>query len=1105
MKNAIRWAIQNGPAVNVTVAGVLVAGLVSFLLMRREIFPEFQLDVILVSVPYPGASPDEVEKGICQQIEEEIQAMAGIKRLISIAREGGGYTIAELKSNVTDPQRILNEVRSAVDRKSAFFPRRAEKSTVEQITFRTPAIRVAVFGPADQSQESAYRLRKVAERVRERLLDLPEVSRADMQGAKPFQIDVEMSEDTLRKYGLTLNQIAAILRRQSIETPGGQMRTDGQEILLRGKNKRETGEEIETLPVITQPNGAVLRVKDLGTVVDDFDDVTAINEVNGQPAMVIEVARTSDEDLLKISDAVRKFVDQEGSSFEAGYYLKAWGDESVDVRERLQMLTENGIQGAIIVFLLLALFLEMRLAFWVALGIPISVFGAGIVLLATGQTLNMLSMFAFLMAIGIVVDDAIVIGENVYEHRLMGKSYYQAAIEGAAEVLPSVFSSVATTIVAFVPLLYVSGVMGKFIAVMPAAIIAMLLISLTEASLALPGHLSHDEDRPKNLFAWLVGGLLKPFRPLAMLISFLGRHCSRALDWVGDRVYEPLFKISMRHPGIPISVAIMLLLVTFGLVRSGTVPFNAFPKLDGKSILSQVIYPDGTPAEVADEATRRIEQAIQRISERIYVEEMEKQGRQVTEPPDPQNPRGPVKLTYRQVGQAKGQGALGSTQSSNGSHVGQVQVELTDASLRSISSTDIIAMWRAESGVFPGAERVTFDATEMGPGGAPLEFKVLAPSENQLELEETVELCKKELAAYAGVYDIRDDSSPGKVEFRIRVKDNATTLGISDEDLAETVRAAYYGAEVMRIQRGRNEVKLMVRYPHANRRSIADFSEIRVRGADGIERPITELAEISVTRGYSEINRLDQYRSITVTANLDETQANAQQIIARLQQEFLPKIQRQHRMIRFRWEGQAQQTAESLSSLGVGFGIAIIAMYALLVLEFHSYFQPLLVLAIIPFGIIGAVFGHAVMGLPITLFSMFGLVSLTGVVVNDSIVLLDFINLQVRSGMPLQESLMTAGRRRLRPVFLTSITTIAGLLPILIEESLQAQVVIPMATSLAYGLVMSTVLVLFLVPNLYYFYAQVSKAVGFEVTGKETFDQQTDPAHSDSGHPQLIV
>jgi multidrug efflux pump subunit AcrB len=521
---------------------------------------------------------------------------------------------------------------------------------------------------------------------------------------------------------------------------------------------------------------------------------------------------------------------------------------------------------------------------------------------------------------------------------------------------------------------------------------------------------------------------------------------------------------------LPISIACLAILLAFGLVRSGIVPFVPFPKLDGKTIIAKIVYPDGTPVAIADAVSRRIEQTIRKISHRIHQEELARSGKSDQPLADPTELRGPVSLTFRQVGQIAGQGPAASFEGNSGSHVAQVLVELLDATERNISSSELIRLWREESGDFSGAERVVFDAENIGPGGAALEFKVLAPRDQQGSLEAAVERCKQQLAKYEGVYDIRDDSSPGKIEFQLRVRENATSLGISNEQLTETVRAAYYGVEVMRLQRGRHEVKLMVRYPREQRRSLADFQEIRVRGLDSVERPITELADVRFVRGYSEINRLDQYRSITVTANLDETKANADQIIQRLKNEFLPTVQDDFQSIRFRWEGQAQETSESIASLRIGFLLAILGIYALLVLEFHSYLQPFIVLAIIPFGVIGAVFGHALMGLPLTLFSMFGLVTLTGVVVNDSIVLLDFTNQLIRQGVSAREALIQAGARRLRPVLLTSVTTVAGLMPILLEKSFQAQLVIPMATSIAFGLVASTVLVLFQVPNLYWYY-----------------------------------
>lgn len=1068
MKTVIRWAVNNIAGINVLVVLILVTGFCCFFGMRRETFPEFQLDVILVSVPYPGATPDEVESGICQKIEEAVQPLSGIKKLTSICRESGGFTLAQLDSGIADPQKILSEIRSAVDRISVFFPERSEKATVEQITFRLPAIRVAIMGPDDESAEGELRLRTYAESVRERLLELKSVSQAQIQNAKPYQIDVEVDEDTLRKYGLTLSQIANVLRRENIELPSGQLKSDGQEILLRGKNKRDVGEQVATLPVITQPNGVVLTVGDIGNVRDDFDDVTAISEINGKPAMVIVIERTSDEDLLNISDEVTDFI--RTAEIPPGYSLKAWGDESLDVRDRIRMLRENGLQGGIIVFLLLAIFLNLRLAFWVAMGIPISLMGAGIYLLYAGDTLNMLTMFAFLMAVGIVVDDGIVIGENIIAHRLMGKSNLQASIDGATEVLPSVFSSIATTIIAFVPLFFVSGVMGKFIAVMPAAIIAMLLFSLAESSIALPGHLSHDRIAPKTFFQRVQYGISKAIEPIDWLFTSIGKPCNAALDWFGEKFYGPILKMSLTYPLLPVSAAILAVLVAVGMVRSGTVAFEFFPSLDGKTIIGKVIYPDGTPVAVTSEATRRMEAAIRRVSEQVFAEEMERGINKSPKPADPTAPNGPVVLTFLQVGSAAtGDPAAGDRIS--GSHVGQVQVELHDATARNITSEALINLWRDEAGVFPGAERVTFQSADIGPGGKPLEFKILAPRSEVAALEAAVETAKESLGRFAGVYDISDDSAPGKVEFQFSIKERAKSLGITVSDLSETVRNAYYGAEVMRLQRGRHEVKLMVRYPLEQRRSLADFTDLRVRGADNIERPITELADINVTRGYSEINRLDQLRAITVSAEIDTAQGNAALVASELREKLVPELLEKYPALRFRWEGQQQETAESFNSLAIGFVIAMFSMYLLLVFEFSSYFQPMIILCIVPFGIVGAIYGHAFMSLPLTLFSMFGMVTLSGVVVNDSIVLVDFINQCIRKGMPVNEALMTAGSRRLRAVFLTSVTTVAGLLPMLTEKSFQAQALIPMATSLAFGLIASTCLVLLMVPFLYKVYA----------------------------------
>jgi len=1076
MRSLARWAVDNTPAVNVIVACTLITGLVSFFWLRREVFPEFELEVVMIQVPYPGASPADAEKGVCQPVEEAVRALDNIKRVVSIAREGAGYVLVELDSNVRDVQKIVTEIRSRVDRISN-FPELAEDPQVEQITFREAAIRVAVIGPYSTDPNAEMKLREVTEQVRDDLLELGQVTQANIQGAKAFQIDVEVSEDTLRKHGLTLTSVAQILRRENIEMPGGQLRSDGQEILLRGKNRREIGEELKQLPVVTQPNGAVLTVGDVATVRDAFDDSSAINEVNGQPALVINVDRTSDEDLLEITSAVHQYV--KAAELPLGYKLQVWGDTSVDVRDRMRMLRDNGLQGLLMVFVLLALFLEFRLAFWVSLGIPICVLGAGAILLNTGQTLNMLSMFAFLMALGIVVDDAIVVGENIYAHRGMGKDFVQAAIDGTVEVMPSVVTAVMTTIIAFMPFFFVSGVMGKFIAVMPVAIIAMLAISLVEASTALPCHLSHDPNaKPHTVIAKIMRGLSLGIRPIETVFNKGSHICSGAMDRFGDHVYVPVLQFLLRYPLLGLGGGLSLLFITIAVVKAGYVPINPFPKTDSNQILAQVVYPDGTPARVADEATQRIERAIREVSEELY-ENDAAQGKAIEA--EGGATRGPVKLTFRQVGQLSAQGPMRSAGGGDGSNVGQVFVELRDSTERNVTSSDLINLWRKKAGEFNGAELVRFDSASIGPGGQPIEFKLLAQAVHQDELDQAVEDVKAYLGTFTGVYDIRDDATPGKLEFQIRVKDEAQSMGITSADLAETIRNTYYGAEVMRLQRGRHEVKLMVRYPEDERNSLTQFSEIRVRGSDGIERPITELAEPVVVRGYSEINRLDQQRSITITADLDATEANSQQIADTLRQlYFSGDFRQKFPNVSVNWEGQQQQTFESITSLGIGSALALLAMYILLVVEFRSYFQPLLIMAIIPFGIIGAVWGHAFMRLEVTLFSFFGLVALTGVVVNDSIVLVDFINHRVRSGMDQRAALLEAGRRRLRPVFLTSLTTIGGLVPMLLEKSFQAQFLVPMATSIAFGLMLSTVLVLFQVPVFFQLYLIVSDWMGVD-------------------------
>ena len=1073
MRGAISWAIHNAPGMNVVMLALMLVGAGAFYSMRRETFPEFELEVVMISVPYPGATPQDAEEAICQKIEEAIRSIDGIKKVTSIAMEGTGFVLAELRSDIDDVQKVMSEIDREVDRIPS-FPDLAEDAQVEQITFRETAIRVGVIGPEDRTRRGELQLREVAEQVRSELLLLPTVSVAELMGTRPYQIDVEIPEATLRSYGMTLDRVAATIRSHNIELPGGQLKSRGQEILLRAKNKGRIGPDIEKIPLVTNPGGVVLTVGDLGVVRDEFEDITSAGEINGEPAVIVNVQRTKSEDLLALVDDVRAYVDQ--AELPAGYRFVVWGDTSTDVRDRISLLLRNGAQGLALVFLVLAFFLEVRLAFWVAMGIPISIMGAGAFLAYGDQTLNMLSLFSFLIALGIVVDDAIVIGENIYAHRQMGKPLGQASVDGATEVLPSVTASIATTVIAFSPMFFVSGVMGKFMAVIPFAVIAMLIISLWESTFVLPCHLAHSHSG----FFRVASFITYPLRPFMLLLVWINSHASNGMEWFAKHVYLPTLRFCLRNPVLPIAIAIGMLIGTFGMVRGGIVKSILFPKSDNNYLQATVVFPNGTPSKATDAATRRMEKALAKISREIAEERSARDSKSIEKiyPPPQGDYVGPVRLAFREVGAiANTQGPLGG-QNNTGSNAGQIFAELHDTTVRKVHSDELLNRWREAVGEIPGVEKVTFGSVGVGPGGKPIEFKLLAASENIDQLLEATETMKERIRKFAGVYDISDDNTPGKWEFQFRVKDQAIATGVTPTDLGQTVRNTYYGAEVMRLQRGRHEVKLMVRYPEEERASLVNFREIKVSGRDGMSRPIGELAEIDLQRGFSEINRVDQQRSVTISADLDETTANADLLIGELKRDYLPEFLAKYPDVSLRWEGQQEQSRESVGSLMVGFAVAILCMFVLLVLQFRSYAQPILILFIVPFGMIGAVWGHGLLGLPLTLFSMFGLVALAGVVVNDSIVLIDFINSRVRAGVEPVTALLESGERRFRPIMLTSMTTIAGLMPLLTETSFQAQLLIPMATSLAFGLMVATVLVLLLIPVLYMLYLLALQSLG---------------------------
>lgn len=1040
-KGFVGWALRNSRLMNMLFLVVVLIGFARLVGLRREMFPNFSIDRALVSVPYPGASPEAVEEGVCQKVEEAVRSVEGVKKVTSVASEGSGSVIVEINPSVPNQNDVVDNLRSKV--KEINFPGLTEPAKVELITFREPILRIGVLAPGKiDNPEVKWQLRKIAEDIHKKLIRVSGVSEVQLIGTPNFQIDVEIPERTLKQYGLTLQEVAERIRKENHELPAGSIRTKDQTVLLRGNNRHLTGEQIRKLPLVRKSSGAVLTVGDIGTVRDDFDDAPSYCKVNGRAAVVLSINRTLTEDLLaSVHDVKEELKDY---SLPPGFELQYWSDLSHEVSGRLRILGNSGLLGISLVFIVLALFLDLRLAFWVALGIPFSILASGAFLSFSGQTLNVLTLFGFIMGLGIVVDDAIVVGENIYSHIQMGKPLHVAAYDGAVEVMASVISSVTTTLIAFMPLIFVDGVMGKFLAVLPIALMAMLVASLFESLTVLPCHLAHKDSFAFTILDWLFYSFRWVLRP----ISWIQKLADRTLHKFIHDYYQPALVYVLHGKRIQfVSICTAVLIIGISLVSAGWVPYIMMPKADANRIAASVTFPDGTSEKVTSKSLRLIEHEFWNLQKRL----------------DEANVG---LLSYQIVGQRLANAEFGRPTAFS-ENVGSVEVELVHSEKRNVTSEQLVEMWRKEVGTVPGIETISFASVGNEPAGQPVKFKLVAPKDSMVQLESMVEDVKAYLSSIDGVFDVTDDSSEGKNEFRIKVKDEAKAIGISEADLAQTVRSAFYGQEVMRLQRNRHEVKLMVRYPKEDRQSLVSFDRVRITKPDGQLVPITEVADVEVVRAYSEINRVDQLRSITITANVNEAVANAKVIVQGLKEEHLPNWQKTYRDVQVRWEGQEQQDAESMNSLFFGLIFAMSAIYVLLAFQFNSYTQPVVIMLTIPFGFVGAVLGHVVMGLPLTLFSIFGLVALTGILINDSIVLIDFINRKVRDGMAVEKAVVEAGIRRFRPVILTSLTTIAGLAPLVFETATEAQFMIPMATSISFGLIVATILVLFLVPVYY--------------------------------------
>jgi len=1021
MKGAVGWFAENHVAANLLMLFILFAGIHTGLTTKLEIFPETTLDTITITTTYSGASPAEVEEAVVRKIEEQIAGLAGIKRIDSTSREGVGTVVIEVIKD-WDLKKLLDEVKSEVDRLTT-LPEEAEEPVVREVTRRRDVIDLALYGDAPEAT-----IKYLAERIRDEITNLPGVTLADTNGVRDAEIHIEISETTLRQYGLTLGQVADRVARGSLDLPAGSVKTREGEILIRTKGRRYFAADYGDIAIITQPDGSKVRLADIATLRDGFEEVDRYARFQGKPAAIINIYRVADQSALDVARAVEAYVEQVRPTLPEGIDIQLRRDRSKILRSRIELLTRNMLFGLLLVSIMLGLFLNLRLALWVMIGIPIS-FAFGLLLLPRlDVSINMISLFAFIMVLGIVVDDAIIVGENIFRRYEAGERALPGAVAGTVEVGRPVVFSVLTTIVAFWPLLLAGGVMGKFMRNIPIVVIVVLMGSLVESLFILPSHLATS----RRGMATGADGRMKEKRTARWLKYIINNPYARLVD----------FCVSWRYATLALGIAVIL--VTVGLWQGGWIKFTFMPKVEGDTMRSYITLPLGTPAEQTLKVVERVEKA----ALEVFAEA------------DAERPEGAPSLYEHSLL------LIGRGSDTTGSHVGQVRIQLLEGEKRDITTFELTRRWRKKLGAVPEAESILFRSS-IHRSGNPIEVHLSLDDYDQLL--QAAEDLKDVLRRIPGVFEIDDSFQPGKQEFQMKLKPAASSLGLTLEDLARQVRHAFYGAEALRFQRDKDEVKVKVRYPEAERRSLSNVEDMYIRAPDGSEVPFSLVAEVRLTEGYAKIDRAQRLRVIKVTADVDEAINNANEIRMDLEKTALPDLLKGYPGLRYTIEGEGKEQRESLADVRRGFVIALFGIYALLAIPFRSFSQPLIVMAAIPFGMVGAVVGHMVMGFNLSIVSIFGIVGLAGVVVNDSLVLIDRANRHRREGFNAHDAIVRAGCIRFRAILLTSLTTFAGLTPMLLERSIQAKFLVPMAVSLGFGVLFATVITLLLVPCGYMF------------------------------------
>ncbi len=1036
MNRIIAWFAHNHVAANLLMFTLVLGGLLAIPSILLKPFPDIDIDMITVSVEYRGAAPEEAEEGICVRIEEEIEGIEGIEKLRSVAVEGACTVVAELLSGA-DVGKALDDVKTRVDAIDT-FPEEAEQPVISKVTIRRSVVELVLSGQADERS-----LKQTAERLRDEISSLPGITQVTVAGARPYEISVEVSEKTLRRFGLSFDQVTQAVRRFSFDLPGGSIKTRGEEILLRTKGQAYWGSEFERLPVMSQPDGSRVTLAEIATVVDGFEDTDQEVRFDGKPAVLLRVFRVGNQDAVQIAETVRRYV-EEDVQLPEGLQLSIWQDSTDMLRSRLGLMLKNGRSGFMLVLLVLALFLQLRLAFWVSIGVPIALLGTLFVFPAIGYSIDVISSFAFILVLGILVDDAVVVGENVHRYTQEGMDREEAAVRGAQEVAVPVIFGVLTTVAAFTPMMLVPGLMGQIFGIVASTVILCLTFSLIESQLVLPAHLSRgrEEARPSD------HPIPRAWRRLQ--VSFAG-----GFDRLAQVHYRKLLDRALQYRYLTIAMGVALLLWTLGLLASGRLRFSFFPPLEADYVSAELTMPQGTPAEVTRRALDQITGAVAPLRARLDAVHSQP-GESLILHTQSTVGEQPFMEQQSQTPQSAGRVSVG------GSHLGEVVLALTSSEDRDISTSEIAQQWRELVGPVPDAVELSF-ASSLFSAGAAIDIQLRGSELGSLRT--AARELKEVLRTYPGVVDISDSFRVGKKEVKLALLPTGEALGLSLQDLARQVRQAFYGDEVQRIQRGRDDVRVMVRYPEAERRSLGDLEDMRIRTPDGREVPFRTVARAELGRGFATIHRTDRQRVVNVTADVDRKITTENEVLADLLATRMPGILADHPTVHFSLEGAQREQRKAFAGLLRWYGFALFAIFALLAIPLRSYVQPLLIMSVIPFGLVGAILGHMLMGKDLAFMSVMGIIALSGVVVNSSLVLVHFVNGRLAEGASLANAVREAGVARFRPIVLTSVTTFAGLTPLLLERSTQAQFLIPMAISLAFGVIFATVITLFIVPS----------------------------------------